>query len=257
MIGACPNMQPTAKSTHEGSLHEEKIGGTAIIFGGFAEGLAQEISLEDIRPGECAICMEVLEVEGGEVYIVPVCKHKFHNSCIREWKARSASCPFCRGTLPEELGVTMAVEVRESDVWQAPRQVSKLSNFLFCPLGAIWPIIILIWFLLYKIFLFFRYLLPWCLYVLPKRVFVIWSRTRNEEHGRSPAWLLLFFCFIYPLLVLLRVWVFTIQISVSVFYTGRFYLNVIICRRRWIDAYYCIIQRTILRQSVLLLGIPD
>merc|ERR1719494_806248 len=101
---------------------------------------------------------------------------------------------------------------------------------------------LLILLVIYKMVVFFPYLFIWCLYILPFRIYIIWRYTRNEGRGHGPVWMIVFCIFIYPFLVLFRVWVFLFQISLSFYYTGRFYLYVFLCRRRWADAYRCIIR---------------
>lgn len=46
------------------------------------------------REDECGICMEVCTK-----IVLPTCNHAMCISCYRDWKTRSQSCPFCRGSL--------------------------------------------------------------------------------------------------------------------------------------------------------------
>lgn len=45
---------------------------------------------------QCSICTEPVTAATKTVL---VCSHIFHDSCIREWKERQDSCPFCRHSI--------------------------------------------------------------------------------------------------------------------------------------------------------------
>ncbi|CAL9071513.1 unnamed protein product [Musa textilis] len=49
------------------------------------------------RLDHCVICME--EYAGGErLWVMPACKHVFHEACIEQWLLKPAlTCPICRG----------------------------------------------------------------------------------------------------------------------------------------------------------------
>ncbi|XP_073140662.1 E3 ubiquitin-protein ligase AIRP2-like isoform X2 [Henckelia pumila] len=51
-----------------------------------------EIDIE--REEECGICMEM-----NNKVVLPGCNHAMCLKCYRNWRARSKSCPFCRGCL--------------------------------------------------------------------------------------------------------------------------------------------------------------
>ncbi|CAK9859644.1 unnamed protein product [Sphagnum jensenii] len=55
-------------------------------------GHRSEVDLE--RENECGICME-----SNTKIALPDCNHTMCLKCYREWRARSHSCPFCRGSL--------------------------------------------------------------------------------------------------------------------------------------------------------------
>ncbi|CAD5190345.1 unnamed protein product [Musa acuminata subsp. malaccensis] len=48
------------------------------------------------RLDHCVICME--EYAGGErLWVMPACKHAFHEACIQQWLLKPAlTCPICR-----------------------------------------------------------------------------------------------------------------------------------------------------------------
>jgi len=52
----------------------------------------------------CPICLDDIQSEDGNAYSIFACKHKFHEECLSRWKKEQASCPLCRGCLPDELG---------------------------------------------------------------------------------------------------------------------------------------------------------
>jgi len=43
----------------------------------------------------CSICLQELD-NGDDTCTVRVCSHAFHSTCIKQWIARSLSCPVCR-----------------------------------------------------------------------------------------------------------------------------------------------------------------
>ncbi|XP_058102113.1 E3 ubiquitin-protein ligase AIRP2-like isoform X2 [Magnolia sinica] len=49
---------------------------------------------ESEREDECGICMEACTK-----IVLPSCNHEMCINCYRDWKTRSQSCPFCRGSL--------------------------------------------------------------------------------------------------------------------------------------------------------------
>ncbi|KAL6642259.1 hypothetical protein ACP70R_020440 [Stipagrostis hirtigluma subsp. patula] len=48
----------------------------------------------------CAVCLDAFD-SGSDLSVMP-CKHRFHESCLGEWLARSRLCPCCRHALPSE-----------------------------------------------------------------------------------------------------------------------------------------------------------
>ncbi|KAL5704566.1 RING-type E3 ubiquitin transferase [Ranunculus cassubicifolius] len=56
-------------------------------------------SYKDLLPSECAVCLDIFE-EDDKSWILPRCKHVFHDGCIREWlKALGSTCPICRSVI--------------------------------------------------------------------------------------------------------------------------------------------------------------
>ncbi|KAA8549395.1 hypothetical protein F0562_001128 [Nyssa sinensis] len=56
------------------------------------KGKLSEIDIE--REEECGICME-----RNSKVVLPNCSHSLCLKCYRDWRGRSQSCPFCRGSL--------------------------------------------------------------------------------------------------------------------------------------------------------------
>ncbi|PIA52607.1 hypothetical protein AQUCO_01000470v1 [Aquilegia coerulea] len=51
-------------------------------------------------PSECAICLDVFEEGNKQSWILPRCKHIFHEECIRKWLAAYGwTCPICRSVI--------------------------------------------------------------------------------------------------------------------------------------------------------------
>lgn len=55
------------------------------------------------REEECGICMEM-----NSKVVLPNCSHSLCLKCYRDWRGRSQSCPFCRGSLKR---------VNSGDLW--------------------------------------------------------------------------------------------------------------------------------------------
>ncbi|KNZ49300.1 hypothetical protein VP01_50g4 [Puccinia sorghi] len=57
--------------------------------------------VSSLAPDLCPICLESLDAREQQW---PRCRHKFHSTCIKDWRkaeqANSRRCPNCRGTDP-------------------------------------------------------------------------------------------------------------------------------------------------------------
>ncbi|KAG6525790.1 hypothetical protein ZIOFF_015761 [Zingiber officinale] len=49
-------------------------------------------------PGLCSICLN--DFDAAIQLLAMPCRHRFHEVCLKEWLARSNSCPVCRFPLP-------------------------------------------------------------------------------------------------------------------------------------------------------------
>jgi len=68
-----------------------------------------EVDLE--RENECGICME-----SNTKIALPDCSHAMCLKCYREWRTRSQSCPFCRGSLKRVNSCDLWIFTDSSDV---------------------------------------------------------------------------------------------------------------------------------------------
>lgn len=54
----------------------------------------------------CTVCMEALIVKDGEeaqaLLQLPICKHSFHEGCVRPWFDTHSQCPVCRHAMPTD-----------------------------------------------------------------------------------------------------------------------------------------------------------
>lgn len=80
------------------------------------------------REDECGICLEPCTK-----MVLPSCCHAMCINCYRDWNTRSASCPFCRGSLKRVKSRDLWVLTCSDDVIE-PEAVSKedlLSFYLY------------------------------------------------------------------------------------------------------------------------------
>ena len=52
---------------------------------------------------DCPICFNLLIGEKNKEYYILKCRHKFCSSCIIELLNRNYKCPFCRGSIKNEI----------------------------------------------------------------------------------------------------------------------------------------------------------
>jgi len=112
-------------------------------------GLIDKFNIDNV----CVICLEEMDVEGGEVYTIPICQHRFHETCVRRWKKEKATCPNCRGVMPEELGLT------NQHIWLGNHEITIntqpppeptfchiFSTIILTPLGVVYSLVIVLMF---------------------------------------------------------------------------------------------------------------
>jgi len=228
-----------------------------------AENVFDEIIKSQVnsRKNTCVICFEDLDVEMGNVYTIPSCKHSFHEDCVRQWKREKATCPFCRGPLPEELGETRGsgpnmdidnsielirrvleiIQEMESDPVEQPWWKDGLLNIGLSPLGILLPPVFLL-----LLWTFEAVALVIGLVILP---FLVLRRIRTEQNGRcsfNQLTVILVIILCYPFVIFVFVVIFVVlQVFYSLVVTAQFYLDILRCRRRWRDAYEDIVHGSI------------
>jgi len=205
----------------------------------------------------CAICFEALISEDGNVYSVPGCGHMFHEECLRRWKREKATCPFCRGPLPEELGETdgsvdisddmdyivrrlheIIQEMEGNQANQTLTWQTVLANVLISPVGIFLPplLLLLLWTVEIISFAIGIVVLPF--YVIFLYLF--------EVNGRTKLWLILLMILCYPVVIALGVLSLVVfQILYSILVSISFYIKILRCQRQWTDAYKDIVQGTL------------
>jgi len=210
---------------------------------------------------QCVICFEHLDAEMGNVYTIPTCGHSFHEDCVRKWKREKATCPFCRGPLPEELGETRGaaadieidnnsielirrvleiIQEMERNQNQSPWWKEALINIVMCPLGILLPpvLLLLLWTFEVTALVIGIIALPF--------LAVIFRDTNNLRCTFSKLPMILLIILGYPFWVLSLVVLFVVlQVLYSLVLTVEFYLDILRCRRRWRDAYKAIIHGSI------------
>lgn len=207
----------------------------------------------------CAICFEDLVSEEGNIYTIPGCSHKFHEECLRRWKREKATCPFCRGILPDVLGETSANIDLSDDMDYIVRRLQEiiqemegnpvnqplpwktvLVNIILCPFGVLLPplLLVLLWIFETISFGIGAVVLPF--YMLRIIIVEINVGSACKKIGLIFAMFVGYPFFIVGGALILVVLQFLYSILLSVY----FYIGMLRCQRRWTDAYKVIVQGT-------------
>jgi len=189
----------------------------------------------------CSICLDTLDEEKGEVYKVDGCSHTYHKHCISEWKRFSRKCPCCRGPLDDELGITFSrvQNIPDEEAVPAMTREGIWENVIFSPILVFWPLCI------FSLFVMFE---SACLIIFISLTFfmAMYAIFQEESHKMvSVICLVLILCLVFPLVVVIIVALFTLQIFYVLFRTAVFYANVFTCKMRWWGASKFIVNRTI------------
>jgi len=210
-----------------------------------------------VKSGElCAICLDDIRNEDGNVYSVSGCSHKFHEECISRWKKVQARCPLCRGHLSDELGEISGVQqVRSSEsTWdiflnlliENQNQLilrEKMCNIPLSPFGLAWVLAIIALLLILE----FVCLCIFSPIVLAQVIFELFRDhiNSNREFCETLAivvyTILVAVCLILPALAFL-----TAQLPFLVVIALDFCFQVFRCKKRWKDAFPYIANRTVL-----------
>lgn len=57
-----------------------------------------KMSVLGVSVNRCGICISQFR-EGQHASLNPLCRHVFHENCLRQWLVRSRTCPLCRISL--------------------------------------------------------------------------------------------------------------------------------------------------------------
>jgi len=190
-----------------------------------------------------------------EVYTIAECKHTFHDNCIRRWKKEEATCPLCRGPLPEELGVTVLAEQEtprpELVRWifnilpiESENPVTRrdiITNIFLSPLGLAWVLFII------PILLCFETL---CIFFCTPVVLAMLITQNYNERLSNCCDLCVRLSVVSFLtligMVLVSILVFVVQIPFLIYISITFCFDVLRCKRRWQDAHSYVTRRLIM-----------
>jgi len=195
----------------------------------------------------CAICLEDMDEENGEIYIIPLCEHKFHETCVRRWKKEKATCPSCRGDMPEELGPT------DEHIWIGNRQLTVNVRppprptfcHIFCtilqtPFGILYSLIVVILFIVFEL-LFFILLI---FFILAYAQWYTWVETEDINWcGRICHSITSIILFPFLLVAMTLLWISYTRVLFC--NLGSFYKKVVTCQCRWTDAFSETVMSTI------------
>jgi len=194
----------------------------------------EQVNIDNV----CVICLEEMDEESGEVFTIPICQHRFHDACVRRWKKEKATCPTCRGVMPEELGLT------DEHIWIGSRQITINAHpppeptfchvfltILFTPIWVVYALVVVLVFtiIVFLVCIFFVFFLF---------AFMQWYAWVDGDDmsfcGKiclTVTSVLLFpFCLTVFLLLWFRHFLSCLQHLV------KFYKNVCTCRCRWTNA---------------------
>ena len=87
-------------------------------YGSLSDALSTESTQENLQNNVCSICLS--EYQHDElIFIIPGCRHLFHENCIKDWLRTLAVCPYCRRNVRSDPGHSNLVsESTEQDLAQ-------------------------------------------------------------------------------------------------------------------------------------------
>ncbi|XP_042505240.1 E3 ubiquitin-protein ligase AIRP2-like [Macadamia integrifolia] len=100
-----PSLQQLNSNSHEGDCSIDMFGRKRVE----EKKFFSDMDLE--REDECGICMEPCSK-----MLLPTCCHTMCINCYHDWNTRSASCPFCRGSIKRVKSGDLWVLTSNSDV---------------------------------------------------------------------------------------------------------------------------------------------
>jgi len=191
------------------------------------------------RSNLCAICLEDMDEENGEIFTIPLCKHKFHEGCVRLWKKEKATCPSCRGVMPEELGLT------DEHIWIGDRLLTFNSRpppettiyhvcctTMLAPLGFAYSLFVvflcIVFEFIFLVFLVFFFVLYALWYSWFEAEDVSWC-------GRIVNAVISFIAIPFLYVALVLIWISHLRVLFCKLVI--FYKNVMTCQSRWTDIF--------------------
>jgi len=201
-------------------------------------GVHSEVPLSSDGKMVCAICLEEMDEEEGNLFTVPNCSHTFHNDCIAQWKEISRKCPFCRGLLPDEIGPTYPKlrNLPAEEVHPALTRRHMIQNVMYTPCDILYPLCLFFLMSTLEILLFLISIVPF--------FFVLLYGTSHEE-DRCTVVILIGTIITYPIQVCCFIGLLAIQICYMLYRTLMCYVKILMCNLRWTDSYSFIIERTL------------
>jgi len=67
---------------------------------------------------ECAICLDFLDFEKGEIISLRICNHNFHKKCINLWLEENNFCPLCRKSIEKNSRTTAQISLTPEHILQ-------------------------------------------------------------------------------------------------------------------------------------------
>merc|ERR1719419_950429 len=106
------------------------------------DGVSEEKNMQT----PCCICLEVMDVEEGQLYTISDCSHTFHKACITRWNMERDTCPICRGSIPNELCRSLSGmnNQPEEELLQELSTKAIVFNIILTPVASLWPLFLIV-----------------------------------------------------------------------------------------------------------------
>jgi len=141
-----------------------------------------------------------------------------------------------------EIGPTLSV-LDNIPAAEEPPEMSweaVVENVIFSPVGAIFPICLVLLFVLLEVAVFAIFVVL----TFFMAMYVIFQEETQQIYSTICLVILLFILF--PFVIIFLLVSFAFQVTYILYRTGRFYYNVFSCNMRWTGAISFIIDRTVI-----------
>jgi len=201
-------------------------------------GVYSELPLSSDGKIVCAICLEEMDEEEGNLFTVPNCSHSFHKDCIAHWKEISRKCPLCRGLLPDEIGPTFSKlsNLPLEEVYPGLSRRHMIENVMYSPCDILYPLCLFVLMSTLEIIIFLLSIVPF--------FFLLMYGTSHDEE-RCTVVFLISTIIAYPFQVCCFLGLLAIQICYMLYRTLMCYVKILMCNLRWTDTYNFVIERTL------------